>query len=126
MAKTERPRRTAGHTTHFEVGESSGYVTTGCNEAGEVIELFLKVAKQGSTIGGLVDTIAIITSHALQNGTPLGDLLRGMSGLRFEPNGETDDPEIPMAASIPDYLAKRLALDYLLEDDPDRQRIMSR
>lgn len=121
-----RPTRTPGHTTAFDIGEAGGYITVGLYPDGRVCEIFLKVAKQGSTIGGLVDTLAITASHALQNGTPLGDLLRGWAGLRFEPNGDTQDPEVPNASSIPDYIAKRLALDYLPEGDPDRERIMNR
>jgi ribonucleoside-diphosphate reductase alpha chain len=71
-------------------------------------EVFIKIAKHGSTISGLVDTIAVLTSLALQYGVPLDALVRKFAFTRFEPSGWTNNPEIANAKSIVDYVFRWL------------------
>lgn len=115
--KERRPRSTKGNTYKFKIfaetgGEAKGYITTGEYPDGRLCEVFIKVAKQGGTMSGLTDSLAITLSHALQHGIPVGDLCSGLIGMRYEPTGETDDPQIPYALSLSDYIGRRLALDY--------------
>lgn len=95
--------------THkFNISGHEGYVTAGLYEDGTPGEVFIKMAKQGSTISGLVDTIAILTSLALQYGVPVAQLARKFEHTRFEPSGHTTNTEIPHAASISDYVFRWL------------------
>ncbi|MBW2421813.1 MAG: vitamin B12-dependent ribonucleotide reductase [Deltaproteobacteria bacterium] len=97
--------------THkFQVGGHEGYLTVGLYEDGDPGEIFLKMAKEGSTISGLMDTIATMTSLLLQYGVPLDLLTRKFSSTRFEPSGFTGNREIPFATSIPDYVFRLLAI----------------
>lgn len=104
-------------TTSFQVGDCHGYITVGEYDDGRPGEVFLKVAKQGSTLAGLMDSFAISVSHALQYGVPLKALVHMYVNMKFEPFGMTDDPELRMATSIPDYIFRRLALDYMKPED---------
>ena len=79
---------------------------------GRPCEVFLKIAKMGGTLSGLTDGLAITMSHALQRGVPIDDLCKGLIGLRFEPTGQTNDPDIPECLSVLDYIGRRLARDY--------------
>jgi ribonucleoside-diphosphate reductase alpha chain len=91
--------------THkFAVSGHEGYVTVGLHEDGTPGEVFIKMAKHGSTMSGLVDTIAVLTSLALQYGVPLEAIARKFQYTRFEPSGHTKNPEIRMASSISDYI----------------------
>lgn len=97
--------------THkFNICGHEGYITAGLFEDGTPGEVFIKMAKQGSTISGLVDTIAILTSLALQYGVPVEQLARKFEYTRFEPSGHTTNPEIEVAASISDYVFTWLGL----------------
>ena len=99
--------------THkFSICGHEGYITTGLYEDGTPGEVFIKMAKQGSTISGLVDTIAILTSLALQYGVPVEQLARKFEHTRFEPSGHTTNPEIHVASSISDYVFTWLALRF--------------
>ena len=96
-------------THHFSIADHDGYVTVGKYEDGSPGEVFMKMAKQGSTVSGLMDSLAICMSLALQHGVPLQVMVDKLSHMRFEPSGFTGNPEIPMAKSIVDYLVRWLA-----------------
>jgi ribonucleoside-diphosphate reductase alpha chain len=104
-------------THHFSVGGHDGYVTVGLYPDGRPGELFFRVTKEGSTVNGLMDSLGISMSMALQHGVPLKDLVRKLAHLRFEPAGATNNARIRFAKSIPDYVARWLALEFLTEDD---------
>ncbi len=106
--------------THkFSVGGHEGYLTVGLYENGQPGEIFLVMAKEGSTISGLVDAFSTAVSIALQYGVPLQTLIDKFSHTRFEPSGFTRNPEIPLAKSLTDYVFRWLAARFL---DPDAQR----
>ncbi|MCP4003375.1 MAG: vitamin B12-dependent ribonucleotide reductase [bacterium] len=100
--------------THkFSIAGHDGYLTTGLYENGQPGEVFLKMAKEGSTISGLMDTVALMTSISLQYGVPLKALVDKLSHTRFEPSGFTQNPEIPFAKSVTDYVFRWLGLNFL-------------
>ena len=100
--------------THkFDIAGHEGYLTVGLFEDGQPGELFITMAKEGSTIGGLMDSIGTLTSMAFQYGVPLEALLRKFAHQRFEPSGFTKNPEIRNAASIIDYVFRWLALNFI-------------
>ena len=115
--KRELPKRRASHTYEFHVADAKGFFTVGEYEDETPGELFIHVAKQGSTLSGLMDSFAISVSHGLQYGVPLKSYVKTMMSRSFAPSGITDDPEIRTASSITDYIFRRLALDYLSFDD---------
>jgi len=91
--------------THkFNINGHKGYVTVGLFEDGQPGELFIEIAKEGSTVGGLCDSVGILTSMALQSGVPLETLVRKFRGSTFEPAGGTTNSEQPSATSIVDYV----------------------
>ena len=79
--------------------------------------MFLKVAKQGSTLAGIMDAFAISVSHGLQYGVPLRAFVEKFTNMRFEPAGMTDDPDIRFATSLVDYIFRRLAVEYLTYEE---------
>ncbi|GBD14850.1 Vitamin B12-dependent ribonucleoside-diphosphate reductase [bacterium HR25] len=100
--------------THkFQVGGQEGYITVGLYEDGRPGEIFIKMAKEGSTVSGLMDTVALLTSVALQYGVPLEDLTRKLRNTRFEPYGPTNNPSIPWATSVIDYIFRWLELRFV-------------
>jgi ribonucleoside-diphosphate reductase alpha chain len=100
--------------THkFDIAGHEGYLTVGLFEDGQPGELFITMAKEGSTIGGLMDGIGTLTSMALQYGVPLEALARKFAHQRFEPSGFTKNPEIRNAASITDYVFRWMALQFV-------------
>jgi ribonucleoside-diphosphate reductase alpha chain len=107
------PMARPSRTTSFRVGDSEGYITAGEYPDDGIGELFLKVAKQGSTMAGIMDAFAISVSIALQYGVPLETYVEKFVNTKFEPSGMTNDPDIRIATSIIDYIFRRLALDYL-------------
>jgi ribonucleoside-diphosphate reductase alpha chain len=115
----ERPLRrrlpdTRRAITHkFDVGGHEGYITTGLYEDGTPGEVFIRISKEGSTVGGLMDTIATLVSLALQYGVPVDSLVRKFEHVRFEPSGMTRNPEIPMAKSLVDYIFRYLAMEFV-------------
>ena len=111
------PRRRQSATFKFRVADCEGYVTVGEYEDGRPGELFIKVAKQGSTLAGIMDAFAISVSLGLQHGVPLQTFVRQYVNVRFEPAGITDDPDLRIAASLVDYMFRRLAVDYLPKDE---------
>jgi len=100
--------------THkFDIAGHEGYLTVGLFEDGQPGELFITMAKEGSTIGGLMDSIGTLTSIAFQYGVPLEALARKFAHQRFEPSGFTKNPEIRNASSITDYVFRWLALQFV-------------
>jgi ribonucleoside-diphosphate reductase alpha chain len=108
-----RPSRTF----EFRVGDCKGYTTIGEYDDGQPGEIFLTVSKQGSTMAGVMDAFAKSISYGLQYGVPIRAFVEAFTNMRFEPAGITDDPDIRFAASIMDYLFRRLAIDYLTYDE---------
>ena len=100
--------------THkFDIAGHEGYLTVGLFEDGQPGELFITMAKEGSTIGGLMDSIGTLTSMAFQYGVPLDALVRKFAHQRFEPSGFTKNPEIRNAASITDYVFRWMAMQFI-------------
>ena len=100
--------------THkFKIEGHTGYITVGLYEDGKPAEVFLSMAKQGSTIYGMMESFGRSISYALQYGVPLSDLVRNFSHMRFEPAGRTENPEIPVAQSVIDYLFRWMASKFL-------------
>jgi ribonucleoside-diphosphate reductase alpha chain len=108
--------------THkFSIAGHEGYITVGMYEDGTPGEVFLLMAKEGSTISGLMDAFALAISYALQYGVPLRVLVDKFSHMRFEPAGYTANREIPIAKSIMDYLFRWMASKFL--DTEDRAQV---
>jgi ribonucleoside-diphosphate reductase alpha chain len=104
-------------THHFSIADHDGYITVGKYEDGSPGEVFMKMAKQGSTVAGLMDSLAICMSLALQHGVPLQVMADKLSHMRFEPSGFTGNSEIPMAKSIIDYVVRWLSSKFLSEGE---------
>ncbi len=103
--------------THkFSIGGHDGYITVGMYEDGEPGEIFLVMAKEGSVVSGLMDCFATAVSLALQYGVPLNVLVDKFSHVRFEPSGFSNNPEIPIAKSIIDYIFRWLGSKFLSID----------
>jgi ribonucleotide reductase alpha subunit len=111
------PRMRNSKTFSFRVADCHGYVTVGEYDDGRPGEIFLRVAKQGSTLAGIMDAFAISVSHGLQYGVPLRAFVDMYTNMRFEPAGITDDAEIRFASSLVDYIFRRLAVEYLTPED---------
>jgi ribonucleoside-diphosphate reductase alpha chain len=104
----------AGYTQSFTIGGSDFYLTANSHQAdGSLGEVFAQFGKQGSTLGGLMDVISILISVGLQHGVPLETFVAKLSNMRFEPMGFTNDPDVPTATSVVDYIARKLAIDFL-------------
>ena len=101
----------------FDIAGHEGYLHVGFYEDGTPGEIFIKMAKEGSTISGLMDTVGVLTSMALQYGVPLEVLVSKFSHTRFEPSGFTKNPEIPMAKSLIDYIFRYLGARFLSGED---------
>ncbi len=104
-------RRSLTH--HFSIGGQEGYVTVGLYEDGVPGELFIRMAKEGSTVSGLMDSFATAVSLALQYGVPLKILCDKFTHTRFEPSGWSGNPKIGFAKSLMDYLFRWLELRFL-------------
>ncbi|WP_343076184.1 vitamin B12-dependent ribonucleotide reductase [Natronoglycomyces albus] len=107
------PKVRPSQTVSFAVGGAEGYLTASSYPDDGVGEVFLKMSKQGSTLAGMMDAFSVAISIALQYGVPLEKYVEKFTNMRFEPAGMTDDPDVRMAASVVDYIFRRLALDYL-------------
>ncbi|MGB6479354.1 MAG: vitamin B12-dependent ribonucleotide reductase [Candidatus Sulfotelmatobacter sp.] len=103
----------ASITHKFNIGGHEGYITVGLYPNGEPGELFITMAKEGSTVSGLMDSFALATSIALQHGVPLKLLCEKFAHTRFEPSGWTSNPDIGFAKSIMDYIFRWLQLRFL-------------
>ena len=119
------PRTRRSKTFSFRVADCHGYMTVGEYDDGRPGEMFLTVAKQGSTLAGIMDAFAISVSHGLQYGVPLRSYIEAFTNVRFEPAGITDDPELRIASSLVDYIFRRLALEYLSSEDRQQLGILS-
>jgi ribonucleoside-diphosphate reductase alpha chain len=108
-------RRSVTH--KFSVAGHEGYVHVGLYESGQPGEIFVRMAKEGSTISGLMDSFATAISLALQHGVPLKLLVDKFSRTRFEPAGFTGNPEIPRATSIMDYLFRYLGSKFVRDEE---------
>jgi len=99
--------------THkFAIGGFEGYLTLGLGRDGRPREIFIKMSKEGSTISGLSQSFCRAFSLALQHGLSIEDAVTRFKGMRFEPMGPTINPDIPEAASIVDYVARFIELNF--------------
>ena len=131
VAESKKPHRRrlpaerAAVTHKFHIAGHEGYITVGLYPDGQPGEIFLKMAKEGSTVCGLMDTLATMISVALQYGVPLRDLVNKFSHVRFEPAGFTGNAEIPIAKSIVDYIFRWLGARFLPKDERDALGIIA-
>ncbi|MGE0396596.1 MAG: vitamin B12-dependent ribonucleotide reductase [Kofleriaceae bacterium] len=116
------PDERASFTHKFSIGGHEGYITVGMYEDGSPGEIFVRMAKEGSVIAGLMDSFATSISLALQHGVPLQVLIEKFKGTRFEPSGFTGNQEIPIATSIMDYLFRWLAIRFPIDGAPLAER----
>ncbi|MET8309091.1 vitamin B12-dependent ribonucleotide reductase [Micromonospora sp. NPDC005173] len=107
------PKKRPSETVSFSVGGAEGYLTASSYPDDGLGEVFLKMSKQGSTLAGVMDAFSVAISIGLQYGVPLETFVSKFTNMRFEPAGMTDDPDVRMAASVMDYIFRRLALDFL-------------
>ena len=113
--------------THkFDIAGHEGYITVGLFEDGQPGEIFLVMAKEGSTISGFADAFAQAISYALQYGVPLQDLVDKFSHVRFEPSGMTKNPDVRFAKSIVDYIFRWMATKFLSQDAQYRAGVNNR
>jgi ribonucleoside-diphosphate reductase alpha chain len=103
----------ASITHKFKVGDHEGYITVGLYPSGEPGELFITMAKEGSTVSGLMDSFALAVSIALQHGVPLKLFCEKFAHTRFEPSGWSGNPELGYAKSIMDYIFRWLQMRFL-------------
>jgi len=115
------PDERAAVTHKFSVGAHEGYLTVGLYEEGQPGEIFITMAKEGSTVSGLMDSFATAVSLALQYGVPLKVLCDKFSHMRFEPSGWTNNPEIRYAKSIMDYIFRWMGYKFLPKDAQPRE-----
>ncbi len=113
MVRRKLPDERQSVTHKFSIAGHDGYITVGMYPDGTPGEIFLTMSKEGSTISGLMDTIATMTSLALQYGVPLETLVTKFAHMRFEPSGITPNSDIRFAKSIPDYIFRWLGLKFL-------------
>jgi ribonucleoside-diphosphate reductase alpha chain len=125
--RRKMPRERQSLTHKFSIGGHEGYITAGMYEDGTVGEIFLTdIGKEGSTLRGMMNSFATAISIALQYGVPLETLVRKFSYMRFEPEGMTNNPEIPFAKSMPDYIMRWLASRFLDTDLQEELGILTR
>jgi ribonucleoside-diphosphate reductase alpha chain len=120
------PRERQSLTHKFSIGGHEGYITAGMYEDGSVGEIFLTdVGKEGSALRGMLNSFATAISIALQYGVPLETLVQKFSYMRFEPEGITQNPEIPFAKSMPDYIVRWLASRFMDADAQEELGILT-
>ncbi|MBL8918290.1 MAG: vitamin B12-dependent ribonucleotide reductase, partial [Myxococcaceae bacterium] len=115
-ARRRLPDERRAITHKFSIAGHEGYLTVGMYEDGQPGELFITMAKEGSTVSGLMDSFATAISLALQYGVPLQVLADKFSHTRFEPAGFTNNPDLPIAKSITDYIFRWLSLKFLPQE----------
>jgi ribonucleoside-diphosphate reductase alpha chain len=124
--RNRMPRERQSITHKFSIAGHEGYITAGMYEDGTVGEIFLTdIGKEGSTLRGMMNAFATSISIALQYGVPLGTLVEKFSWMRFEPEGITQNPEIPFAKSMPDYIMRWLASRFLDTDTQEELGILT-
>jgi len=112
-AKRDRLPKTRRSLTHkFNIAGFEGYLTVGIFDDGRPGEIFIKMAKEGSTLSGMIQGFCRAFSLALQYGLSLEDAVSRFRGMRFEPMGQTGNPDIPEAQSVIDYVARYLELEF--------------
>jgi ribonucleoside-diphosphate reductase alpha chain len=119
------PATRASVTHKFSIEGHEGYITAGSYEDGSPGEIFVTMAKEGSTLSGMLDAFATSISLTLQYGVPLRDMVNKFSHMRFEPSGRTENPEIPVAQSIVDYIFRWLASQFLSEEEKEEFGVLS-
>jgi ribonucleoside-diphosphate reductase alpha chain len=120
------PQERMSITHKFSIAGHEGYITAGMYEDGTVGEIFLTdIGKEGSTLRGMMNAFATSISIALQYGVPLETLVRKFSYMRFDPEGITNNPEIPFAKSMPDYIMRWLASRFLDTDTQEDLGILT-
>ncbi len=112
-ARRNLPETRMSLTHKFEVAGHEGYITVGLYSDGQPGELFIQMSKEGSTIGGLMDSVATLTSMSLQYGVPLEHLVNKFAYQRFEPSGFTKNPDIRTAFSLTDYIFRWLGCQFI-------------
>ncbi|HEY7522513.1 MAG TPA: vitamin B12-dependent ribonucleotide reductase [Candidatus Limnocylindrales bacterium] len=120
------PAERTALTHKFDIAGHEGYITVGLYPDGQPGEIFLKMAKEGSTVSGLMDSFATTVSVALQYGVPLRDLVNKFAHVRFEPSGFTGNSEIPIAKSIVDYIFRWLGSRFLSPDEKAQLGLIDR
>ncbi|HUR84534.1 MAG TPA: LAGLIDADG family homing endonuclease [Solirubrobacteraceae bacterium] len=124
--RNRMPRERQSITHKFSIAGHEGYITAGMYEDGTVGEIFLTdIGKEGSTLRGMMNAFATSISIALQYGVPLQTLVQKFSYMRFEPEGITQNPEIPFAKSMPDYIMRWLASRFLDTDIQEELGILT-
>jgi ribonucleoside-diphosphate reductase alpha chain len=117
VMRRELPRVRTSKTFEFNISDLHGFFTVGEYSDGTPGEIFITVAKMGSTLAGLMDAFGRSISYGLQYGVPVKAYVKGMSNTNFAPFGVTDDPEVRTATSIVDYIFRRMAIQYMSIDD---------
>jgi ribonucleoside-diphosphate reductase alpha chain len=125
-ARRKLPDERNSITHKFDIAGHEGYITVGLYEDGQPGELFLVMAKEGSTISGFADAFAQAVSYALQYGVPLQDLVDKFSHVRFEPSGMTKNPDVRFAKSIVDYIFRWMAAKFLSPEAQFRAGVNNR
>ena len=124
VPRRERLPDTRQSITHkFSVSGHEGYITVGCYPDGRPGELFITMAKEGSTVGGMMDCFGTAVSMSLQYGVPLEVYVNKFSHTRFEPMGHTKNPDIRIAKSIVDYIFRWLGIEFSIESQ-DGSRLL--
>ena len=111
--RRQLPRRRSGHTTTVTIDAERFCLTANQRHDGSLGEVFIHWGKHGTSAAGLVTSYAVALSLGLRHHVPLADLIRPGLAQFFVPNGHTDDPELPRVRSAVDYIARRLAIDWL-------------
>ena len=111
------PPQRNSKTFKFVVAGTKGFMTVGEFDDGTPGEIFVQIAKQGSTMAGIIDSLAISISYGLQYGVPLKSYVKAFMNMSFAPSGVTDDPEIRTTSSLIDYMFRKLARVYLTQED---------
>ncbi len=125
-ARRRMPRERQSITHKFSIGGHEGYITAGMYEDGTVGEIFLTdIGKEGSTLRGMMNSFATSISISLQYGVPLETLVQKFAYMRFDPEGITQNPEIPFAKSMPDYIMRWLASRFLDTDTQEELGILT-
>ena len=112
--RTTLPPTHESVTHKFSVNGHEGYLTVGLFENGQPGEIFIKMSKEGSTLSGLIQGFCRAFSLAIQYGLPLSDAVERFRNMRFDPMGQTSNPNIPQATSILDYVAQYLDFKFKL------------
>jgi ribonucleoside-diphosphate reductase alpha chain len=118
LVRKKLPDERPAITHKFRIGSSDGYITCGLYpDTGKLGEIFVNVSKEGSALSGFADALATVLSIAIQYGVPIKEYVRKLSHLKFEPSGFTSNPDIRIASSIVDYIARYIGLKFLSKED---------